>query len=216
MTQHTPFFEAQNRGGLAVVGLILVAGIVILTLGEEARLLLRYDRQGIQAGEFWRLATAHLAHLGTSHGVMNLLALTVLAGLFGDLLTARGWLLGSAASALAIDMGLWWFEPQVRWYVGLSGVLHGLIVLGAVAMWLNDEPMGLGLLLGVVAKLSWEQSIGPLPFTAAAAGGPVLVAAHLYGAGAGLLVALPGILRAKWPLARGEAGRANQQHNNEE
>lgn len=215
MTHNTPLFGARNRGGLAVVGLILVAGIVILTLGEEGRVLLRYDRQGIQEGQFWRLATAHLAHLGISHGLMNLLALAVLAGLFGDLLPARSWLLGSAGSALAIDIGLWWFEPQVRWYVGLSGVLHGLIVLGAVAMWLNHERLGLGLLLGVVAKLSWEQSVGPLPFTESAAGGPVLVASHLYGAGAGLLVALPGILRAKL-LTPGVAGRATHQRNNEE
>ena len=154
MTHNTPFIGTQNRRGLAVVGLILLAGIVILALGDEARVLLRYDREGIHEGQFWRLATAHVTHLGVSHGIMNLLALAVLAGLFGDLFTARIWLLGCAVSALAIDIGLWWLEPQVRWYVGLSGVLHGLIVLGAVAMWLNDERLGLGLLLGVVAKLS--------------------------------------------------------------
>jgi rhomboid family GlyGly-CTERM serine protease len=196
VTHNTPFIGTQNRGGLAVVGVILLAGIVILALGDEARVLLRYDREGIQEGQFWRLATAHVTHLGVSHGIMNLLALAVLAGLFGDLFTARRWLLGCAVSALAIDIGLWWLEPQVRWYVGLSGVLHGLIVLGAVAMWLNDERLGLGLLLGVVAKLGWEQAMGPLPFTESAAGGPVLVASHLYGAGGGLLVTLPGILRA--------------------
>jgi rhomboid family GlyGly-CTERM serine protease len=196
VTHNTPFIGTQNRGGLAVVGVILLAGIVILALGDEARVLLRYDREGIQEGQFWRLATAHVTHLGVSHGIMNLLALAVLAGLFGDLFTARRWLLGCAVSALAIDIGLWWLEPQVRWYVGLSGVLHGLIVLGAVAMWLNDERLGLGLLLGVVAKLGWEQAMGPLPFTESAAGGPVLVASHLYGAGGGLVVALPGILRA--------------------
>lgn len=190
---------------MAVVGLMLLTGLVILAFGEEARELLRYDRQGIQAGQFWRLATGHLAHLGVSHGLMNLLALAVLAGLFGDLLTARSWLLGSVVCAVAIDIGLWWLEPQVRWYVGLSGVLHGLIVLGAIAMWLNDERLGLGLLIAVLAKLGWEQLMGPLPFTESAAGGPVLVAAHLYGAGGGLLVALPGILRAKRPLRSKES-----------
>jgi rhomboid family GlyGly-CTERM serine protease len=164
---------------------MLATGLAILALGEDGRVLLRYDRQGLQAGELWRLVTAHLAHLGTSHGIMNLLALAVLAALFGDLLTARSWLLGSLVSVAAIDVGLWWLEPQVRWYVGLSGVLHGLIVLGAVAMWLNAERLGVGLLLGVIAKLSWEQLVGPLPFTESAAGGPVLVASHLYGAGGG-------------------------------
>ena len=180
-----------------MVGIILLAGLLVMAGGDEARVLLRYDRQGIETGQLWRLATAHLAHLGTSHAVMNLLALAVLAALFGDLLQARSWVLGIVASALAIDAGLWWLEPQVRWYVGLSGVLHGLIVLGAMAMWTNGERLGLLILGGVMAKLAWEQAVGPLPFTEAAAGGPVLVAAHLYGAGGGLLVALPGILPAK-------------------
>lgn len=214
MTQNTPFIRGQDRAGLAAVTLILLAGIVILALGDEARVLLRYDRQGIQEGEFWRLATAHLAHLGLSHGIMNLLALAVLAALFGDLLRARSWLLGGAVSALTIDIGLWWLEPQVRWYVGLSGVLHGLIVLGGVAMWLNAERLGLGLLLGVVAKLAWEQFMGPLPFTEAAAGGPVLVASHLYGAGGGLLVALPGILRAKATPTQVDPARPNTKQDN--
>jgi rhomboid family GlyGly-CTERM serine protease len=196
VTRNTAFFAA-NRSGLAVVGGLLLAGLIVLVLGDEARVLLRYDRAGIAAGEWWRLASGHLAHLGVSHGVMNLLALAVLGGLFGDLLSARAWLMGCLVSSAAVSLGLWWLEPQVRWYVGLSGVLHGLIVLGAMAMWLNGERLGLGLLVGVAAKLAWEQFSGPLPFTEAAAGGPVLVASHLYGAGGGLLVAVPAILR-RW------------------
>ncbi len=196
MTRNTAILS-PNRRGLMVVGGLLAAGLIILVFGEEGRVLLRYDRAGIGQGEWWRLASGHLAHLGVSHGLMNLLALAVLGGLFGDLLSARDWLGGAVVSAAVISLGLWWLEPQVRWYVGLSGVLHGLIVLGAIAMWLNGEWLGLGLLVGVVAKLGWEQWMGPLPFTEAAAGGPVLVASHLYGAGGGLLVAIPAIVR-RW------------------
>lgn len=194
MTRNTAFLGI-NRGGLAVVAGLLLAGLIILLFGDEARILLRYDRAGIAEGEWWRLASGHLAHLGMSHGVMNLLALAVLGGLFGDLLSAKDWVLGCVVSAAVISLGLWWLEPQVRWYVGLSGVLHGLIVLGAIALWLNGERIGVGLLVGVAAKLGWEQFMGPLPFTEAAAGGPVLVASHLYGAGGGLLAAVPAILR---------------------
>lgn len=208
MTHNTAFFGA-NRGGLAVVASILLSGLIILLFGDEARVLLRYDRAGIAQGEWWRLLSAHVAHLGISHGLMNLLALAILAGLFGDLLSGRAWLAGTLVSAAAISMGLWWLEPQVGWYVGLSGVLHGLIVLGAIAMWLNGERLGLGLLVGVAAKLGWEQLVGPLPFTAAAAGGPVLVASHLYGAGGGLLVAVPAILRRWWRPGDGEPGADN-------
>ena len=178
---------------------MIVVAASLLALGDEGRVLLRYERLGIGEGEWWRLVTGHFAHLSVSHGVMNLLALAVLGGLFADLLTARDWLLGGLLSAVVIDLGLWWLEPQVHWYVGLSGVLHGLVVLGAIAMWLNGEKLGLGLLIGVGLKLIWEQAVGPLPFTEAASGGPVLVRAHLYGAGGGLLAAVPAMLRRGWP-----------------
>jgi hypothetical protein len=39
----------------------------------------------------------------------------------------------------------------------------------------------------VAAKLIFEQVVGPVPFTAETVGGPVVVAAHLYGVVGGLL-----------------------------
>jgi hypothetical protein len=43
------------------------------------------------------------------------------------------------------------------------------------------------LALGLGAKLAFEQLVGPVPFTAQSVGGPVVVAAHLYGAVGALL-----------------------------
>jgi hypothetical protein len=45
------------------------------------------------------------------------------------------------------------------------------------------------LAIGLTAKLVFEQTVGPVPFTAAAVGGPVVVASHLYGTAGGLLAA---------------------------
>ena len=95
------------------------------------------------------------------------------------------WLLAGSLAAMAA--GFLVLEPQLVWSVGLSGVLHGLILGGAVL------DIGFGcrarvVLIGIVlAKLAWEQVYGALPFTAEAAGGPVVVAAHLYGGLGGLL-----------------------------
>jgi hypothetical protein len=50
--------------------------------------------------------------------------------------------------------------------------------------------IGAVLALGVAAKLGFEQIQGPIPFTQASAGGPVIVAAHLYGAIGGALAAI--------------------------
>jgi hypothetical protein len=78
-------------------------------------------------------------------------------------------------------------DPSVLWYVGLSGVLHGLVAAGALALVVRRQALGavLGVCLG--AKLVFEQIVGPVPFTAESVGGPVVVAAHLYGSAGGIL-----------------------------
>ena len=83
-----------------------------------------------------------------------------------------------AATAGAIDLGLILLEPQVDWYVGLSGVLHGFVAAGALVACLRASRSAHGSRSVSAAKLLWEQLVGPVPFTAAAVGGPVVVAAH--------------------------------------
>ena len=157
-------------------------------MGEEAfRELGRYDREALIGGEYWRLVTGHLVHLSWGHVWLNLAALIVMAFLFDSLMTARDWIVATTASALAIDAGLFLFEPQVVWYVGLSGSLHGIMIVGAVAMLRSQSKLAIALLVGVVCKLIWEQTSGPIPFSEATSGGNVLVDAHFYGSIGGVL-----------------------------
>jgi rhomboid family GlyGly-CTERM serine protease len=128
-------------------------------------------------------------HLGWGHLWPNLLALAVIGSLFDDVLRPLEWLTASVAAAFAIDHGLYAFDPQVDWYVGLSGVLHGLVACGALLLSRRHNPIGWLLVLGIGGKLVFEQVWGPVPFTAASVGGPVIVAAHLYGAAAGVAAA---------------------------
>lgn len=177
---------------LVVVCLLLAAG------GDEARELGRYERQAIAGGEYWRLVSGHLVHLGLGHLWPNVAALAILALLFDDVFRNADWWRVSAVSAAAIDVGLYALQPAVLWYVGLSGVLHGVVAAGALALVLRRQPIGIVLALGLAAKLVFEQLLGPVPFTADSVGGPVVVAAHLYGAGGGLLAeAAAGIARRR-------------------
>jgi hypothetical protein len=71
--------------------------------------------------------------------------------------------------------------------VGLSGVLHGLLVAGLLHGLMTPRRRESAVVLALVfAKLAYEQLAGPLPGSAATAGGAVIVDAHLYGAIAGL------------------------------
>jgi rhomboid family GlyGly-CTERM serine protease len=166
---------------LFAVCLVLAAG------GDELRELGRYERDAIGNGEYWRLATGHLVHLGFGHLWPNLLALIIVGMLLEGVYRNADWWRVTLASAAAIDLGLYYLEPSVAWYVGLSGVLHGCVAGGAIALLAQRQTLGGVLALGLSAKLLFEQVVGPVPFTAESVGGPVVVSAHLYGAIGGLL-----------------------------
>lgn len=175
-----------RRNGWPVVAVLGLLAVALAFGGDEFRLLGRYDRAALAQGEYWRLLTAHILHLGWGHLWPNVVALVLIGALFNDVLDRFAWLALALCAALAIDGGLYLFDPQVDWYVGLSGVLHGLVAGGALAWLFERQSFGGWLLAGLGVKLVFEQIAGPLPFTAAATGGPVIVAAHLYGAAGGL------------------------------
>jgi rhomboid family GlyGly-CTERM serine protease len=171
----------------AWVPVLVIATIAVLFAlgGEGARGALRFERGALEAGEVWRLLTGHLVHLGWGHLWMNLAALALIRLLIADAFATGDWIAAAVVSALAIDLGLYVLSPGIGWYVGLSGVLHGLLAAGALVL-LRTQPL-LGALLGggLILKLLLEQTAGPLPLSETTAGGDVITEAHLYGAAAG-------------------------------
>ena len=172
-----------------VPGSIVLAALFLLLTGDTGREWLRFERSGIAAGEAWRLLTGHLVHLGVSHTVLNLAGLVLVWVLVGRAFDWKQWLWIMAGSVAAIDLGLWFGAPSLEWYVGLSGLLHGMLGAGIVAGIAARSSEALLLAVVVAGKLAWEQFAGPLPGSEATSGGAVIVDAHLYGVGGGILVA---------------------------
>jgi rhomboid family GlyGly-CTERM serine protease len=172
-----------------VPGIIALCALTLLLGGDSGREWLRYDRAGIAAGEIWRLLTGHLVHLGVSHAILNVAGLVLVWLLVGRAYRWNQWLWVMAGSLAAIDMGLWFGAPSLDWYVGLSGLLHGMLAAGIVAGLAGRSGEALILAGVVVGKLAWEQFAGPLPGSEATSGGAVIVDAHLYGVIGGALVA---------------------------
>ena len=122
--------------------------------------------------------------------MLNLVGLCLVWLLVGQRAGARGWILAILLILAVMNLGFWYLDPQLLWYVGLSGLLHGLLVAGAFAGLQDARTESLVVVGLVTAKLVYEQMQGPVPGTAEMAGGPVVINAHLYGAIGGLLAGI--------------------------
>jgi len=181
------------------MGVVLAAGAVALLLltlaGDAGRRLLRYDRARLAAGEWWRLISAHLVHLDVRHALVNIAGLALLWALFARDYSPRQWLAILLGAMAAIDAGLWLSDSTVEWYVGSSGVLHGVLAAGTLAKLRRGERDGWILAAFLAGKLAYEHWVGQLPFS----GSAVVVSAHLYGVLGGATVAA-GLRPTRAPL----------------
>jgi rhomboid family GlyGly-CTERM serine protease len=178
--------NGDGRYGLTLLG-IAILFLLPEVSGDLARASLRYDRTALEAGQWWRLVTAHLVHLDLEHALLNLLGLVMMWALFARDYRPGQWLLIVTATFLAIDAGLWFRDTQIHWYVGASGALHGFMAAGTLAHVRRGDLDGWILAVFIVLKLGYEQWHGALPFSET--GVPVVVNAHLYGALGGVLAA---------------------------
>lgn len=168
---------------------LLGATLVLLACGGESwRQALQYERDAVLGGQYWRLMSGHLVHGTVLHLALNGAGVGLICLLFPRHFSLGGWLLIGALSTATIDLGFVLLEPQLQWYVGFSGVLHGALAAGAIASWRQDSrPFALLLTAFLAGKLIWEQWHGALPLAGSL---PVVVDAHLYGALGGAVAGL--------------------------
>lgn len=181
-------FALAHRYSLAVWPLCFAIVLLILVmLNPWLKPWLRYDEGAVFNGELWRLLSAHIVHLGWMHGLLNAAGFVLIA-----LINPAGrtwlWLVFYSVCSVLISLYIV-VDGMTYYYVGASGVLHGLFVLAAyfsqsLSLWRRYALIAL-----VVGKLFWEQSmyyqdngLGD------AIGGFVYVDAHLMGGLAGLAV----------------------------
>jgi len=181
-------------GSFVLPVIIALISIIIAFSGETVSDLLRYDANAIKNGEVWRLLTAHFVHLSLPHLWLNLAGLMLVFAFFSQCVSVKYWLFSLGVSAVSISVLIYFLNPEIMWYVGLSGILHGLFVLGGIADIQHRKWEGIGFTVIILGKVFYEQIAGPLPGSEETAGGPVLVDAHFYGAMIGLVLSFP-ILR---------------------
>ncbi|WP_298445816.1 rhombosortase [uncultured Ferrimonas sp.] len=172
--------------------LTLTLAALLLALLPESKPLLDWSRTDLAAGQWWRLFSGHLLHSNSAHLWMNLGGLWLLFGLHQPhYQPKRIWPI-SLLMMLFISAGIYWGVTDTWRYVGLSALLHGLFTFGALHDIQRGWATGWWLLLGVIAKVAWENIYGASEQTATLINATVAVESHLLGVVAALaLVGLP-------------------------
>ncbi|MBG6176621.1 rhomboid family GlyGly-CTERM serine protease [Labrenzia sp. EL_208] len=194
----TSIISSLTHGGskLPWVSITLAATSLVLfaVFGGKPEAFI-YDRELIENGEFWRLATGHFVHLDHKHLLMNVGALFALGFLYETSLHggARRLVLGCfILSGSLISFALFLGDPKTQFYCGLSAILNTLYVVTMVAMWRETRSrvwlVGLGLL---IAKTGYEALFGSI--LSDNLEWPPHIGAHLTGILAGILLFVFGL-----------------------
>lgn len=185
--------NCDRRMGLALLGCLALLW-ALRAGGPGCTAALRYERVGVAHGEWWRLVSAHWVHLDARHLLLDSAGLVLLWCLYARELRPAQWLVVLIASTAAIDAGLWWGDPTLSWYLGISGLLHGAWAAGALAQLLRGDRRAAVMLALLAAKLLLERH-GDTSLMSSSL--PVVTAAHLFGVLGGLAAVAALALRRK-------------------
>lgn len=139
----------------AVLAVALVAFVIQFVPAWRESLL--YDRTSLARGEAWRIWTGHLVHFGWPHFIVDT-GLLLIVGWFGE--NRHRWFTRLALLLMPafISASMFWLEPGMIRYGGLSAFNLGLLVYVAAEGWRQDrtEWFWPGVIVIYVAELAYE------------------------------------------------------------
>ena len=171
-----------------VITLITISAFVgEYFIGDLINQTFVYQRYLIVQGQLWRLFTGHLLHTNGYHLLLNLTALMMLWALHRRFYSLRIYSALFVFCSLSTSLGIFYYSASLIQYVGLSGVLHGIFVFGALMDIKTKDKTGYLLFIGVWLKIAHEQIYGASTDVSDLIEASVAIDAHLWGAIGGLL-----------------------------
>jgi rhomboid family GlyGly-CTERM serine protease len=170
--------------------IIIVLSFIAYVFDDSLGGLFVYQRDLVSNGQIWRVFTSHIFHTNGYHLLLNISAVILLWALHGQFYNPRIYLLLLTMSALTTSVGIHFFSLDIYRYVGLSGVLHGVFIWGALMDIKSKDKTGYLLLVGVLIKILHEQFYGASEDVAQLISASVAINAHLWGSLGGILIGL--------------------------
>jgi len=171
---------------------LMILAVVLLVLAEPVSgEWLRFDRMAVDGGQWWRLLTASWVHLSWQHALGNIAGVALFAYIAGPSLNSGRGLLLLCWCVAFVGCGLYLFAPDLYRYAGLSGALHGLLLVAPFVSHYYGRRIAWLFFVVIVAKVIWEQTPWYNDMALAdVIGGRVETRSHLLGTLAGVFFLL--------------------------
>jgi len=163
--------------------------LIIYAITANSITTVDYNRELIINGEYWRLLSGNFNHTNIYHLLLNVTALAVIGGLHYRYYSSGTFILLILLLSLGVGVGILLLSPGTQLYVGLSGILHGIIIVGAIIDVSKRYYSGYVLIIGTVIKVINEQLFNSPVEISQLIEAKVLTEAHLYGLVTGLIIA---------------------------
>jgi rhomboid family GlyGly-CTERM serine protease len=142
--------------------------------------VLRFDREAIMLGEWWRLITNIMTHSNDYHLLLNCASVGLIWSLYGSELKIRLSVVVVLYTGLFVGLCLLLYSPT-NIYVGFSGALYGIIVIAAYNGFKLGDKWSLALAIIVVGRVIYQQIDGPSDELAEMIESRVAIESHAFG-----------------------------------
>jgi len=184
----TTYSAIKNFKFTALIWLFIVLPSALMESLDSLQLVdFRFQRTLIINGEWWRLVSGHLDHLGWAHLGLNSLFLALVLMIFKPLQQIIFTIVVWFISVITISLCLLLFSPELIWYVGLSSSLYSLLIIGIMLDVRYSLLIRAGVVSVIITKV-WLEQGDQIPWVAQMISGPIAEVSHLYGVITGLLV----------------------------
>lgn len=185
-------FFRQWWFSLVVMTLICASAL----LSRDAVYSLALIHEKVASGEIWRIVTSQFVHLGFNHTVLNLVGYLIVAASFREDISPKEEMITLLTATVGVGAGIYYFNPEIGWFVGLSGSIYGVLTHFLIIGWRRSAFLSSFFGLYLLGKFAYERLIAePDNFTANLIGGSVAIDSHLYGAITGLIT---GVISLIW------------------
>jgi rhomboid family GlyGly-CTERM serine protease len=129
--------------------------LLVMLFEPNSSSLLRYQSTEVNAGEWWRILTANLCHSNWNHWLLNIAGLWLMDIFYQPVLSLKK-RFQLILFCMFVNVLMIHYWMSISWYVGLSGMLHGYLIGGALLSWSKARWLNFGIILVTSVKLFIE------------------------------------------------------------